>query len=249
TIERSSAQKRAATLRILEAVVDLDVVFLAMHGGPAEDGRLPALFDLCGVPCTGSDYLSGGVCMDKDISKRLYRDAGIATPDWLVEPESAYFVANHLDFPVVVKPISEGSTVGISAPTTIAELQSALYDAAQYGRVFVEAFIGGRELTVGVLGDRALAVGEIVLPDNEALFGYELKYQGTVIERFPASIPGETADEARSIAMAAHRALGLSGYSRSDFILDTSERLWIMETNNLPGMTSTSLLPQSAAAA
>lgn len=121
-------------------------------------------------------------------------------------------------------------------------------DAGRYGRIIVERFVEGKELTVGVLGDEALAVGEIHLPALAPMFTYEHKYQGEIAETFPADIPYEVAVKAGDIALHAHQTLGLSGYSRSDFILDESNELWMMEVNSLPGMTSTSPLPQSAAA-
>lgn len=152
--------------------------------------------------------------------------------------------------PLVVKPNSQGSTVGLSIVHSQAELQPAIELAGRYGdEVMLERFVAGREVTVGVLDDQALPVGEILLGGQE-VFDYEHKYQaGAVREVFPADLPPAIAAEAQRLALKVHRALKLSGYSRTDFRLDEQGRLWCLEVNTLPGMTATSLLPQAAAAA
>lgn len=187
--------------------------------------------------------------MDKDIAKTLLRAGGVQTPDWVLAPTTVEEVDSVVGFPAVVKPTGQGSTVGLSVVRTPDSLQTAIDDASRYGKVMVERFICGRELTVGVLDGNALAVGEIMLPVDSA-FSYEDKYQaGAVLEKFPADIPESTATAARDAAEAAHRLLRLDGYSRSDFRLDEEDgSLWIIEANSLPGLTATSLLPQSAAA-
>lgn len=150
----------------------------------------------------------------------------------------------------MVKPNSQGSTVGLSIVHSQAELQPAIELAGRYGdQVMLERFVAGREVTVGVLDDQALPVGEILLGGQE-VFDYEHKYQaGAVREVFPADLPPAIAAEAQRLALKVHRALKLSGYSRTDFRLDEQGRLWCLEVNTLPGMTATSLLPQAAAAA
>lgn len=128
------------------------------------------------------------------------------------------------------------------------DLQAAIKLASQYdGEVMLERFVAGREVTVGVLDGVALSVGEVIIP-VDAIFDYETKYQGVVTEVFPAEIPDEVAVEARRLALLAHNALKLEGYSRADFRLDEAQQLWCLEINTLPGMTATSLLPQSAQA-
>ncbi len=150
---------------------------------------------------------------------------------------------------VIVKPSQQGSTVGLSKVNRAEDLQPAIELALRYDReVMIERFVAGRELTVGVLGDQPLAVGEIVLGQS-GVFDYTSKYQPKgAVEVFPAEVSAEIAEEARRLALAAHRALKLDGYSRADFRLDAEGRLWCLEVNTLPGMTATSLLPQSAAA-
>ena len=242
------ARLHARSLQLPATVGDSDVVFIALHGGSGEDGRLQALLDLAGIPYTGSGPLGSALAMDKDVSKTLLRAGGVLTPDWLIAPASTDQVQNELGFPVVVKPTAQGSTVGLSVVRSSDQLQAAIERAGQYGTVMIERFIRGRELTVGVLGDRALAVGEIFVPVDEA-FTYEDKYQlGAIEEAFPANVSAAIESAAKNSAQEAHRLLRLQGYSRSDFRLDDTGVLWIIEANSLPGMTATSLLPQSAAA-
>ncbi|NMZ65427.1 D-alanine--D-alanine ligase [Pseudomonas oryzihabitans] len=228
---------------------DQDMLFLALHGGTGENGTLQTLLDLAELRYTGSGRVGSAVAMDKDLSKRLFRAAGVPTADWLMAPVDAATVADTLGFPVIVKPSQQGSTVGLSKVSRAEDLQPAIELALRYDReVMIERFVAGRELTVGVLGDQPLAVGEIVLGQS-GVFDYTSKYQPKgAVEVFPAEVSAEIAEEARRLALAAHRALKLDGYSRADFRLDAEGRLWCLEVNTLPGMTATSLLPQSAAA-
>ncbi len=232
----------------LVVVRNADVIFLALHGGTGEDGTLQALLEIIGVPYTGSGPMASGIAMDKDISKRLFRTAGVATADWVMAPISLTEVQRRFGWPVVVKPSKQGSTVGLTVVRKAAELEGAVTLAAKYDdEVMIEAFVPGRELTVGVLDDQALAVGEII-PQHE-IFDYECKYTpGMSEEIFPADLsPALTADCQR-LALGAHRALKLGGYSRVDFRLTPEGSLFCLEVNTLPGMTATSLLPQSARA-
>ncbi|GAC1036897.1 D-alanine--D-alanine ligase [Pseudomonas sp. No.117] len=231
------------------ALGDQDLLFLALHGGTGENGTLQTLLDLAELNYTGSGRVGSAVAMDKDLSKRLFRAAGVPTADWLMAPVDAATVAETLGFPVIVKPSQQGSTVGLSKVSRAEDLQPAIELALRYDReVMIERFVAGRELTVGVLGDQPLAVGEIVLGQS-GVFDYTSKYQPQgAVEVFPAEVSAEIAEEARRLALAAHRALKLDGYSRADFRLDAEGRLWCLEVNTLPGMTATSLLPQSAAA-
>ena len=230
------------------AIRGADVVFLALHGGRGEDGTIQNLLESAGVCYTGAGPLGSGVAMDKDLSKRLFLVAEVLTAAWLMAPVSAAAVDLDLDWPVVVKPSKQGSTVGLTVVREAAGLAAAITEAARHDdEVMVEAFVPGRELTVGVLGDQALAVGEII-PEHE-LFDYECKYTpGMSAEIFPADIPEMIAREAQEIALRAHQALKLRGYSRVDFRLTPEGELFCLEVNTLPGMTATSLMPQSAAA-
>lgn len=232
------------------AVTTAEVVFLALHGGRGEDGTMQHLLDLAGVPYTGSGALASGFAMDKDIAKQLFRTAGIATADWAMvgSGEAVEVGRGALGWPVVVKPSKQGSTVGLTVVHDVAGLPAAIAEAAHHDdEVMVEAFIPGRELTVGVLGDEALAVGEII-PVHE-LFDYECKYTpGMSQEIFPADLPSSVAQDVRRLGVMAHRALKCRGYSRVDFRLTPAGELFCLEVNTLPGMTATSLLPQSATA-
>ncbi len=229
---------------------NVDVVFLALHGGTGEDGTIQAFLDLAQIPYTGSGHRGSANAMDKDTSKHLFRAAGIPTPDWLMAPINAEAVERELGFPVIVKPNSQGSTIGLSLVRQKDKLDAAIAAAAKYdSEIMLERFIAGREFTVGVLGDRSLAVGEII-PEAAEIFDYASKYQtGGAREIFPADLSAEATMRAQELALAAHRALKLRDYSRVDFRMDAQENFWVLEVNTLPGMTATSLLPQSAAVA
>jgi D-alanine-D-alanine ligase len=244
-----SQRSLSPSLGTLPAVRQADVVFLALHGGQGEDGTLQALFDLCGVRYTGTGQLGSALAMDKDLSKRLFRDNGVGTAEWLMAPVTAAEVRGRLGFPVVVKPSKQGSTVGLTLVRDVAGLEPAIAEAFRYDdEVMLERFIGGRELTVGILGNEALPVGEII-PKHE-LYDYECKYtKGMAVEEFPARLDPAVAARVQDQALLAFRALKLRGYARIDFRLDDSGGCFCLEANTLPGMTETSLIPQAAAAA
>ena len=251
TIEHLRALERGVLLRglaDLPVVREADVIFLALHGGRGEDGTIQTLLEVVGVPYTGSGPLGSAMAMDKDVSKQLFRFAGVSTADWIMAPAAAADVEARLGWPAVVKPSKQGSTVGLTVVKERGDYEAAVETAYRYDdEVMVEAFIPGRELTVGILADEALAVGEII-PTHE-LFDYECKYTpGMSREIFPADLPAEVTAECRRLGLAAHRALKLAGYSRVDFRLTGEGSLFCLEVNTLPGMTATSLLPQSAAA-
>lgn len=241
-------------LETLPEIAGADVVFLALHGGQGEDGTLQALLDMAHVKYTGSGHLSSALAMDKDLSKKLFRSAGVGTADWLMAPASVDQVARELGFPVVVKPSKQGSTVGLSVVKKPEDLQSAIEEAWRYDdEVMIEQFIAGRELTVGILGNSALPVGEIK-PVHE-IYDYECKYTaGMATEEFPANLSKEQTLEVQQQAEAAFRALKLRGYARIDFRLSVSDdegkggEFYCLEANTLPGMTELSLIPQGAAA-
>ncbi|HEY8309535.1 MAG TPA: D-alanine--D-alanine ligase, partial [Gemmatimonadaceae bacterium] len=228
---------------------DADVVFLALHGGQGEDGTVQALLDMAGVRYTGSGHMASAIAMDKDLSKILFRAAGVQTADWLMAPQSPALVEQSLGLPVVVKPSKQGSTVGLSIVRKIADLDAAVAEAFKYDdEVMIERFIAGRELTVGVLGDDALPVGEIK-PAKE-IYDYECKYTaGMAIEEFPANLSPIVTNKLQEQSLRAFRALKLRGYARVDFRLDARGDCYCLEANTLPGMTALSLIPQGAAAA
>jgi len=223
-----------------------DFVFLVLHGGIYEGGHLQALLDLAALAYSGSGALGSAMAMDKEISKRLLRERGLPTSDWRVWAGSRDELLP-LGWPVVVKPAGAGSSVGISVAHDASELDGAIAAASEIDPlVLVEEFLPGREFTVGVLGERGLGVGEII-PRHE-IFDYECKYTpGMTREIFPARITPELASELRSLALATHAAHRLRDFSRVDFKLGVDGRPRVLEVNTLPGMTKTSLLPQSAA--
>lgn len=224
-----------------------DVVFLVLHGREGEGGQMQTLLDSADICYTGSGPLGSALAMDKDIAKRLFRAAGVPTPDWLVWPAPADAVAA-LGTPLIVKPSKAGSTVGLTLVHNLKDLDAALREALRFDdEVILEQYAAGREFTVGVLGEEPLAVGEIV-PEHE-IFDYECKYTpGKTAEIFPADLPADLADRLRSLALAAHRTLKLRDFSRVDFRLGHDGAPLCLEVNTLPGLTRTSLLPQSAAA-
>ena len=238
-----------ATLTQSAALRDVSVFFLALHGGSGEDGTLQAFLDMANVAYTGSGHAGSANAMDKDIAKRLFRQAGVPTADWLMAPATTETVLQQLGLPVVVKPSKQGSTVGLTVVKKEADLQPAITEAYRFDdEVMIERFIPGRELTVGILEDRALAVGEII-PKKSEIFDYASKYQtGGAEEIFPADLTAAQTSQCQEFALRAHRALKLEAYSRIDFRLDAEGRFWCLEANSLPGLTAASLLPQSAKA-
>lgn len=232
---------------------EADVAFLALHGGAGEDGTLQALLELLGVPYTGSGPLGSGIAMDKDISKRLLRDAQVPTLPWRTARAPAFAVdedavAEAVGYPCIVKPSRQGSSVGLAVLNDRANLASAVREAGRFdSEVIVERFAKGRELTVGVLGDQALPVVEI--RPKKGIYDYESKYTPGMTEYLcPAPLDEETVAQVQAFALRAFRVLKLNGYGRIDFIL-ANEQLFCLEANTLPGMTATSLLPKAAAAA
>ena len=234
----------------------MDLFFLALHGGSGEDGTIQALLDVAGVAYTGSDRLGCSLAMDKEVTKRLLRDAGIPTPDWIShDPSDPHAwpgvdeVRSVLGLPVIVKAAGGGSSLRLVLAHDKDELADALKASAGWGDLVIfERYHEGREFTVGVVGDETFPVGEIV-PEHE-IFDYECKYQpGKAQEIFPADISEELSDRLRALALRVHRALRMRDFSRVDFIVDDQGKAWCLEANALPGMTANSLLPKAAAAA
>jgi D-alanine-D-alanine ligase len=236
---------------IIELCLAADVVFLALHGAMGENGQLQATLDNYGVKYTGSGYVGSLLAMDKDISKKMFVGAGVNTPEWMyvsAKDASIDEIEKKIGYPMVVKPCSCGSSVGISMADNRAELERALDIAAAYeDKILIEKKIEGRELTVGILDGEVLPVIEII--PTEGFYDYTNKYQaGKTLEICPAEISRELLASVSEQTLRAFDALRLSGYSRFDFIVDKEGKPWCLEANTLPGMTPTSLLPQMAAA-
>jgi D-alanine-D-alanine ligase len=250
-LERMATETLPQMLRALPSLAEADVVFIGLHGGFGEDGTIQALFDMAGIRYTGSGHLASALAMDKDLSKHLFRRAGVQTANWMMarKDDPAEDQIKGLLLPVVVKPSKQGSTVGLSIVKRREELAAAVTEAFLYDdEVMIEQFVPGRELTVGILDDEALPVGEII-PKHE-IYDYECKYTpGMAEEVFPAQIPTDRAREAQDLARRAFQALKLRGCARIDFRMTEDGSLYCLEANTLPGMTQTSLIPQAAAAA
>ena len=238
---------------VLEICALADCVFLGLHGEDGEDGKIQAALELMGVPYTGSDPLSSGMAMDKAVAKRIMESCGVPTPAWR---EISYCekdipeLTESLSLPCVVKVVGGGSSIGVALPDTKEELENALHDILKYGsRIVVEEKIQGRELTVPVFDDRCMCPIEIVPPDGMT-FDYVAKYQSGdkgAREICPAPVSEAEKEILSKYALKIHKALGLSVYSRVDFMLDRQGRAYCLEVNTLPGMTPNSLIPKAAA--
>lgn len=225
---------------------DCFLAFNALHGTFGEDGQVQEELERRNMPFTGEGVEGSRAAFDKLVTKERFREAGIPTVEWEVlrsREESPTF-----DLPMVVKAPRQGSSVGVHIVREPGELPAALDDCFGLdAEVMVERFFSGREMTVGILGDMALPVVEIV--PKGGFYGYENKYTKGGSEYFvPARISEEVSEQLRNTALAAHRALGLSVYSRVDIMLAENGDLNVLEINTIPGMTETSLLPKSAAA-
>lgn len=237
------------TLGAQSEIRDADLVFLALHGGLGEDGTIQAMLDMVGATYTGSGHLASALAMDKDLSKHLFRAAGVPTADWLMAPATEEMVGEAVGFPAIVKPSKQGSTVGLTLVRDPALLQAAIDEAFRHDdEVMIEQFVPGRELTVSVIADDALPVGEIIA--KHEIYDYECKYTaGMATEVFPADLTAAQTEEIQSLAVAAFRALKLAGYARIDFRMTPAGEFSCLEANTLPGMTALSLFPQAAQAA
>ncbi len=243
--------------RIAADASRLDVAFILLHGVHGEDGTIQGFLDLLGIPYQGAGVLGSALAMDKNLAKIMYRLAGLPVAPWvMVEPgdlKHAGRITSQITLPCVVKPVRQGSSIGMTIVRQADQLLPALQLARRHdSEVMVEEYIKGRELTVGVLGNaepQALPLVEIIPDSRYDFFNYEAKYQpGASREICPAQVDEAVRLKAQDYAVRAHRALQLRGYSRTDMIL-AGDELYLLETNTIPGMTPTSLLPQAAAEA
>jgi len=237
----------------------IEVAFLALHGRFGEDGTIQGMLELLDIPYTGSGVLASAVGMHKVCSKKVVRQSGLPTPDFLevsadADPgELAARVARELGFPVMLKPVEEGSSVGVhKCHNEQAVVHAIEQDRERYGPLFVEAFVSGMEITVGVLegplGLVALPILELV-PKNE-FYDYEAKYTHGMTEFIiPARLSDGVTREAMRLSVEAFRILGCSGYARVDFMVESDGTCQFTEVNTLPGMTDLSDLPAQARAA
>jgi D-alanine-D-alanine ligase len=228
--------------------VRAQMVFIALHGAGGEDGTIQGMLETQRVPYTGSGVQACAMAMDKVVTKALLEYHGIPVPRGLVRTRSQRNARLPSGFalPVVVKPINQGSTVGITIVRRPRELAPAIQLALKYGAtVLVEKYISGRELTVGVVNDRPLPVVEIEAP--QGFYDYAAKYtSGASVYKAPAPIPARTSKLLQCLALEVHRRLGCRAATRVDFRLDRQGRPFVLEINTVPGMTELSLLPMAA---
>ncbi|MCP4684216.1 MAG: D-alanine--D-alanine ligase [bacterium] len=232
---------------------DVEVVFIALHGGEGENGTIQNLLHLAGKKYTGSDMAASAVAMDKSMSKRLMTSVKVTTPHWKLVDVSAAFdtaavaedIATEFELPLIVKPNEGGSTLGLTKVTACEEIAPALEKAVELGdKVLVEQFVAGREMTVAVLNGRPYSVVEII-PTN-SLYDYEAKYtKGKSEYVAPAKIDDKIAEDLKVAALRVYEVIGASGLARIDFILAPDSRFYCLELNSLPGMTDLSLAPMS----
>ncbi len=249
-LARMGRSALGAALAELPAVREADVVFIALHGGDGENGRIQALLELAGVRYTGSGPLGCAIASDKRLSKELLAVAGVPTPPWAARTASSGAVLETLGLPLVVKPSNGGSTVGLTIVRRAAELEPAIGLAARYDSdVLCERFVPGRELTVTVLDGEALPAVEI-FPGHE-IYDYESKYTpGMSRYETPADLAAEEAERLSDLAVRAAEALRQASFTRIDFRRHEHDGVfWCLEANAVPGLTATSLVPKAAAAA
>jgi D-alanine-D-alanine ligase len=231
----------------------VEVAFLALHGRYGEDGCIQGLLEVLGIPYTGSDVLASALAMNKVKAKQIFRLHNLPTPPCYVldRVSSSDPLAAHGDFgfPVVVKPVNEGSSVGVEIVADAAALMAALERAFRFdGEVMVERFIEGREISVGIVADRAL--GAVEIAPRQGFYDYNTKYISGECDYFvPPRISPERYRGVLTQALFAHRALGCAGLSRVDMIVHPLGNEYLLEVNTLPGMTRNSLLPKVSAAA
>lgn len=239
--------------RLLEE--DFDVAFLCMHGKFGEDGTIQGFLELLDIPYTGSGVWSSSSAIDKVKTKRIYESARIKTPFYVAVKKGDSIdvasIAKMVGSKVVVKASSEGSTLGLYIAETESDIEEAIEKAFRYDEsLLIEEYISGREFTVAVLGnENAEALPAIEIVPKNAFYDFDAKYSpGGSLHICPASIEDGLASRLRCMAELAHRALDCKGASRTDFLIDDDGECWALETNTLPGMTDTSLLPDAARA-
>jgi D-alanine-D-alanine ligase len=272
---RSGARVEAALRRLGHEVVSVDVgldliqrlreaepdvAFVALHGRDGEDGTVQELLEIVGVPYTGSGVLACARAMDKVLAKHLMVDAGIPTPAFFAFSETAFrdlgaaealpAIEERLSFPIVVKPSSQGSALGIKFAATAADVPAALISAFSYdSKVLLERHVAGRELAVSLIAGEPLPVVEAV-PQEDRFYDFESRYDiGATDFVCPAELPAGVGERAQGLAVATYELLGLAGFGRVDLMLGEGDDLYVLEANPIPGLTDTSLLPQAAEAA
>jgi D-alanine-D-alanine ligase len=256
--QRSAALAASGERGIEHAPARPDVVFIALHGGAGENGTVQGMLDLFGIPYVGSGVLASAMALNKIISKKLFEREGIPTPKWtplsvLQRSNAARATLEAVGLPCVIKPASEGSSLGVTMVKKAEQLEPALDLVFQFGReALAEEFIAGVEITGPVLGNddpQVLPLVEIVPGKEFEFYNYRAKYEeGATDEIIPARITEAQAARARELTLKAHKVLGCRGMSRVDMIVGADE-VYVLELQTIPGLTDTSLLPRAAEAA
>jgi len=236
-------------IRLLLRKENLDICFVALHGRFGEDGGIQEILQEMNISYTGSGPSACRLSMDKILSRRIFEKKGIPVPRYIVLNHKSKIRALPLKYPLVTKPASQGSSVGVSFVERKSELKDALNIAFSYdSRIIIEEYVKGREITVGILEDKPLPVIEII-PQRTTLFSYQAKYSPGFTEYIvPARLPQKVLKLAKSLGEACHRAIGCKCFSRVDMILDKDNIYRVLEVNSIPGLTETSLLPKAARA-
>ena len=223
-----------------------DVVFIGLHGGEGENGTIQKTLEQNEIVFTGSDSKSSALCMDKNLSKIKAKDIGIPTPKWNLIKNVSNIDFNMQNFPVIVKPNDQGSTVGLHLVEKIDNFKSSIENSLEFSnKVLIEEFISGKEITVPILGDLTLPIVEI--KPKSGFYDYKSKYtKGLTDYICPANIDEELSIKLKEYSIQIHRRFGCSHYSRVDFRIDNNNKPFFLEINTLPGMTDTSLVPISA---
>jgi D-alanine-D-alanine ligase len=256
--QQSAALSAQGERAVERAPAKPDVVFIALHGGAGENGTVQGMLDLFGIPYVGSGVLASAMALNKIVAKKLFEREGIPTPKWaplsaLRRASAAKEAVEAVGLPCVIKPATEGSSLGVSIVRKAEQMEPALELAFQYGReALAEEFIAGVEITGPVLGNddpQVLPLVEIVPSTEFEFYDYAAKYTaGATDEIIPARITEAQAERARELTMRAHRTLGCRGMSRVDMIVGANE-VYVLELQTIPGLTGTSLLPRAAEAA
>ena len=225
---------------------DIGVAFIALHGRYGEDGCVQGLLEVMGIPYTGSGVSASAICMDKLLSKEILEHHGISTPKYTVFRKDTAGDPPSVRYPVVVKPLREGSTIGISVVSEKKDINPALDNALQYGdTALIEEYIAGMEVTAGIIGDKPLPLVEIV--PRGGFYDFNTKTSGGMAEYIvPARLAAAVSEKIQDAALTAHKALGCCYVSRVDFRVDPAGQPYVLEVNTIPGMTETSLLPKAA---
>ncbi|MGM0471320.1 MAG: D-alanine--D-alanine ligase family protein [Bacillota bacterium] len=240
---------------------EIDVAFIALHGRYGEDGTIQGLFEMKGIPYTGSGVLASSVAMNKVVSKKLFQQEGVSTPEFKVLNKREYQqqgssvvekLKAEIDLPVVIKPALEGSSLGLSIVQKDEDLVSAIEQALEYDtEILVEEFITGCEITVGILGNQELTVLPIIeIKPKTGVYDFEAKYTKGLTEFIvPAKLKTEIYQQSQLLARQAYEVLNCAGFARVDLMLSSTGQPYVLEINTIPGLTETSLLPQAAQAA